>query len=107
MCFESFASGEITAFCLNFGSVIELLFLTLFELKFILIYMKDLFDETLRLAKQCDVDSKEICREAEVNHRWYLYFLEGKYEDVGVRRIQRLYRVLKKYADVQINRKRA
>lgn len=58
--------------------------------------MSDLLTETLRLARTTTLAPREICDKAEVGYRWYCRFVNGDFDDPGVRKVERLYAVLSK-----------
>ncbi len=51
----------------------------------------DLLNTVKQLTQNSQIPSKEIAAGAGVQLRWYHFFLAGKYDDPGVKKIQKLY----------------
>lgn len=56
----------------------------------------DLYEDTQGLVRTCSAPLTVIARDAEVSIRWLHRYLNNDYEDVGVRRVQRLRKVVDK-----------
>lgn len=56
----------------------------------------ELLDTTHELLKQSKEPVTKIAEGAKVNSRWLRYFINGRYDDPGVLKVQRIHNYLKK-----------
>ncbi len=56
----------------------------------------DLYSDTQSMVKACEAPLTVIARDADVSIRWLHRYLNDEYDDVGVRRVQRLRKVVDK-----------
>lgn len=53
-----------------------------------------MLEKTKQLARELDIPQSVICQETGLKPRWLAYLLEGRYEDPGVNKIERLHAYL-------------
>ena len=64
----------------------------------------DLFSDTQNMVRDCSLSTIEIAHRSEIGERWLFRYIAGDYQDVGVRRLQKLRDFLLQHERIAANR---